>query len=201
MFLAAVQDGRPHWLLIDEAHHLLPAAREDVAAFLPKEIPAAIFITVHPDAVSPDALKTVECVVASARRRQRCWKRFSEAAGIAAPPVSVTPESDEVLVWAPNTDRAPFAVKAVRPKQSHRRHTRKYAAGDLGPTAASISAGPTVPSISSPHLMMFLQMAEGVDERTWMHHLRSGDYSRWFRAMIKDETLALEAATVESSQI
>jgi hydroxymethylpyrimidine pyrophosphatase-like HAD family hydrolase len=40
--------ARPHWLLIDEAHHLLPAARQDVSQVLPEEIPAAVFITVHP---------------------------------------------------------------------------------------------------------------------------------------------------------
>jgi len=56
--------GRPHWLLIDEAHHLLPASREDVAQVLPEEIPAAVFITVHPGMVSPDALKTVQTVIA-----------------------------------------------------------------------------------------------------------------------------------------
>jgi hypothetical protein len=30
-----------------------------------------------------------------------------------------------------------------------------------------------------------------------MHHLRRGDYSRWFRQDIKDEDLAAEAEAVE----
>ena len=46
--------GRPHWLVIDEAHHLMPAAR-DGASFA-KALSAAILITVHPDLVSPDVL-------------------------------------------------------------------------------------------------------------------------------------------------
>jgi hypothetical protein len=29
---------------------------------------------------------------------------------------------------------------------------------------------------------MFLELAEGVDHRTWIHHLRQGDYSAWFRS-------------------
>jgi hypothetical protein len=30
-------------------------------------------------------------------------------------------------------------------------------------------------------------MAEGVDDATWLHHLRAGDYSRWLRDSIKDD--------------
>jgi hypothetical protein len=40
-------------------------------------------------------------------------------------------------------------------------------------------------------------MAEGVDEDTWMHHLRQRDYSKWFRSVIKDESLAAEAEQIE----
>ena len=44
---------------------------------------------------------------------------------------------------------------------------------------------------------MFLQMADGLDEQTWLHHLDQSDYSRWFREAIKDEALADEAAEIE----
>jgi hypothetical protein len=40
-------------------------------------------------------------------------------------------------------------------------------------------------------------MAEGVDDATWTHHLRQGDYSSWFRTCIKDDALAAEAERVE----
>jgi HAD superfamily hydrolase (TIGR01484 family) len=39
--------GRPHWLLIDEAHHLLPAGRGEFCEIVPKQLPGVIFITVH----------------------------------------------------------------------------------------------------------------------------------------------------------
>ncbi|HRK79510.1 MAG TPA: hypothetical protein PLQ95_13325 [Thiobacillus sp.] len=42
------------------------------------------------------------------------------------------------------------------------------------------------------NLMVFCQTAEGIDETTWMYHLRRGDYSRWFRDAIKDDYLADE---------
>ena len=47
---------------------------------------------------------------------------------------------------------------------------------------------------------MFLQIAEGIDDATWLHHLRAGDYSRWFRDDIKDEDLADEIAAVKSDR-
>jgi hypothetical protein len=42
-----------------------------------------------------------------------------------------------------------------------------------------------------------MQLADGVDDATWLHHLRERDYSRWFRETIKDEELAADAAAIE----
>ena len=40
------------------------------------------------------------------------------------------------------------------------------------------------------------QIAEGVDDETWLWHLRRGDYERWFGDVIKDEALAAVAKRV-----
>ena len=39
--------------------------------------------------------------------------------------------------------------------------------------------------------------AEGIDDATWLHHLRRHDYSRWFRVGIHDTELAHEAEKIE----
>ena len=44
-----------------------------------------------------------------------------------------------------------------------------------------------------------MQLAEGVDEATWAHHLAAGEYSAWIRQMIKDPELADEIATIETA--
>ena len=44
-----------------------------------------------------------------------------------------------------------------------------------------------------------MQLADGVDDETWLHHLQRGEYSRWFAEAIKDRDLAEEAAAVERS--
>ena len=47
------------------------------------------------------------------------------------------------------------------------------------------------------NLIVFNQIAAGVDDATWLYHLKQGDYSRWFREQIHDETLATEAERIE----
>jgi hypothetical protein len=48
---------------------------------------------------------------------------------------------------------------------------------------------------------VFLQLAEGVDDETWLYHLRNGDYSGWFRREINDEELAEAAAAIEHEAV
>jgi hypothetical protein len=42
-----------------------------------------------------------------------------------------------------------------------------------------------------------MQLAEGVDEKTWLHHLRRGDYSKWMSTGIKDSHLADAVRLIE----
>jgi len=48
-------------------------------------------------------------------------------------------------------------------------------------------------------LRIFLQMADGVDDRTWAWHLGAGDVSHWLREAIKDDDLADEARRIEEA--
>src|SRR5690606_38988547 len=40
--------GRPHWLIVDEAHHLLPTARDGASLALSQDMPGMVLITVPP---------------------------------------------------------------------------------------------------------------------------------------------------------
>jgi hypothetical protein len=193
--------GRPHWLIFDEAHHLLPAEHDNLSHAIPKNLPAAIFITVHPDAVSPEALGTVDTVIALGTDAPQVIEEFCRAIDIAAPKDMQPPAPDQVLLWQRSSGAPPQAVKADAPKQSRKRHTRKYAEGDMGEDKSFYFRGPDgAMNLRAQNLMLFLQMAEGVDDRTWDHHLRRGDYSRWFRDQVKDEGLAAEAAQTEQDR-
>jgi len=52
-------------------------------------------------------------------------------------------------------------------------------------------------NLRAQNLMLFIQIAEGIDDQTWQFHLRNGDYSKWFRKAIKDSELADEVQEIE----
>jgi hypothetical protein len=75
---------------------------------------------------------------------------------------------------------------------------RKYTEGELPPDRSFFFRGPAgALNLRAANLTRFVELAEGVDEATWAHHLGRGDYSAWMREMIKDPELATEIATLE----
>lgn len=189
--------GRPHWLLVDEAHHLLPASWVPALAALPGQLEQLGLITVHPDQVSPAVLQAVNTVVAVGPTPQSTLQEFAAAVGEAAPTVPTSPEPGQVTVWR-RGEPAPYLLQPAPSVTERRRHIRKYAEGELPPDRSFYFRGPDDRlNLRAQNLILFLQLADGVDEETWSHHLRQGDYSRWFEAAIKDRELAAEAEEIE----
>ena len=44
-----------------------------------------------------------------------------------------------------------------------------------------------------------MEIGDGLDDETWMHHLRRHDYSKWMRTSIKDSDLADDFEQVEAT--
>ncbi|HVJ55861.1 MAG TPA: HAD-IIB family hydrolase [Aliidongia sp.] len=192
--------GRPHWLIIDEAHQVLPAARDDALRGWIDAIPAAIMITAYPQEVAREALETVTAVIAVGDEPFVSLAACAAALGttIATDPVELS--CGEALLWAPGASRPPQPVKVEPPIQIHKRHAGKYAVGDVGESRSFYFRNPRDGTlISARNLYRFLDVAGAVDDGTWERHLRAGDYSAWFRHVIKDEELACEAARVEQN--
>ena len=193
--------GRPHWLIIDEAHHVLAAARQDVGQVIPEHAPAVIFITVHPESMLPTALKRVEYVLALGPESAKVIDVFCDTVGEPCPPRAARPGQDEILFWERSRQRAPVAVKALRPQQARNRHVRKYAEGELPKEMSFYFRGPgNRLNLRAQNLMLFAQIAEGVDDLTWEHHRKAHEYSGWFRRVIKDEQLTAEAEAAEDDE-
>jgi HAD superfamily hydrolase (TIGR01484 family) len=188
--------GRPHWLLIDEAHHLLPAGRNELSGILPKHLPGVILITVHPEAVAVEALRTVKAVLALGPEAGTVVATYCKAIGALAPRGLPQPDENEGLYYTVAGDAR--LLRLDRPQQEHKRHTRKYAEGRLGSDRSFYFRGPdNALNLRAHNLTIFLEMAAGIDDRTWEHHRQAGDYSRWFREAIKDEQLAHESGEIE----
>src|SRR5690606_11888021 len=78
------QTGRPHWIVLDEAHHLAPASRP-AGVTLPRELHATILVTVHPDQLDPVVLATVVTVAAVGDAPANTIRQFCAGLGIAPP--------------------------------------------------------------------------------------------------------------------
>jgi len=193
--------ARPHWLVIDEAHHLLPKRRDDTRAILSLELPGTILITVHPEAISTDALRLVTTIIALGPKAKDVVQVFCHETGIGAPKAIPTPKGARVLFWRPQAGKRVKTVKVIEPRQSLKRHSRKYAEGQLDEAGSFYFHGPdNAMNLRAHNLMIFAQIAEGIDDKTWEFHLHAGDYSKWFRHQIRDKDLARETAEAEEDK-
>jgi HAD superfamily hydrolase (TIGR01484 family) len=193
------QTGRPHWILVDEAHHVLPASWEPATLTLPQELDRMIYITVDPHSLAPAALASINTVIALGDSPENTFANFCQALEVASPEIAdVELQKGEVLVWFREKDSKPFNMKVVPGQSERRRHQRKYAEGDLGDDRSFYFEGPEKKlKLKAQNLMLFIQLAEGVDDETWNYHLQRGDFSHWFGNVIKDEILAAEASRIE----
>ncbi len=191
--------GRPHWLVVDEAHHLFPASLERGEAALPQGLDRTVLITVHPGQVNAALLANIDTVLAVGNGPEQTIGEFCQAVGVRAPAMPAAElEAGQVLLWDRSADEPPFRVRVVPHRSERQRHVRKYAEGQLPPERSFYFRGPKKKlNLRAQNLSLFMQLADGVDDETWMYHLREGDYSRWFRDCIKDEELAEEAGRVE----
>ena len=190
--------GRPHWLVLDEAHHMLPATWGHTASVLPLRLQETILVTVHPDHVAPAVLAPIDIVVAIGRSPQQTLEKFARAAGQKlAWPQELAWEADRVVAWFVRSAQPPFRMRSQRGRSERLRHRRKYAEGDLRWHSFYFRGPDRQHNLKAQNLAVFCQIAQGIDEPTWLYHLHRGDYSNWFRHAIKDEFLANEAERVE----
>lgn len=189
--------GRPHWLVLDEAHHMLPDTWGHTSSTLPQKLHETILVTVHPDHVAPAILSSIDVVVAIGHSPERTLAKFSAATGQALTwPEDLSYQPDRVIFWWLGEGRPPFSMQPQPGRAERIRHLRKYAEGDLRWHSFFFRGPNGRHNLKAQNLVVFSQIAEGISEETWMFHLRRGDYSRWFRHCIKDAYLADETERI-----
>lgn len=190
--------GRPHWLVLDEAHHMLPDTWGHTGSALPQRLGETILVTVHPDHVAPEILGPIDIVVAIGSSPDETLAGFGRAAGRTVPwPEGLSYQPEQVVAWFVGDGQAPFAMRPMPGRAERVRHHRKYAEGDLRWHSFYFRGRDCRHNLKAQNLAIFCQIAQGIDEETWMHHLRRSDYSRWFQHAVRDEYLAEEAQRVE----
>ena len=193
--------GRPHWIVLDEAHHMVPAEWSHLDKLLPHKLGETVLVTVHPDHLAPMTLSLVDVVIAVGRSPRDTLKQVGDALGRTLEwPEGLSYQSGKVVVWFPHRGEPPFSMNAASGRAERLRHRRKYAEGDMRYHSFYFRGPRGRQNLKAQNLVVFSQIADGVDEETWLFHLRRGDYSRWFRGAVKDKYLADQVERIEQRQ-
>lgn len=190
--------GRPHWIVLDEAHHMLPAGWAHLDSALPQSLGETVLVTVHPEHLAPLVLRLVDVIIAVGPAPQKTIQKFADA--ICEPldwPPGLSDKRGKAVVWFPRKREPPFPIQTMPGSAERIRHHRKYAEGNMRHRSFFFRGPGNRQNIRAHNLAVFAQIADGVDEETWMFHLRRGDYSRWFRGAVKDNYLAEQAERIE----
>lgn len=191
------KSGRPHWIVIDEAHHMLTEIEGMSPQVLPKSLDSTIFVTVHPSKLSKTVLDMVKTVFAVGEGAPETMKEVLKLYGDKAKLRFDKMTSGEALIY--QRGETVRKMKVELPRGIHLRHRRKYSEGNLGEERSFVFRGPTGRlKLRAHNLQIFLQIADGIDDETWDYHLKQHHYSKWFREQIKDEALARDVESIES---
>jgi hypothetical protein len=192
--------GRPHWIFVDEAHHFLPEASRIAPLTIPSELGEVVMITVHPKDVAPEAVALMDLAIAVGPRPLDTLRGFAEHANHPLDETSVpaTAPEREVLCWDLRRGGSPLALGIIKGRVERIRHHRKYAEGDLGDHSFHFQGPREAMNLKAQNLMLFVQIAQGVDDETWLHHLRRHDYSNWIRTAVKDPETADKIERIEA---
>jgi HAD superfamily hydrolase (TIGR01484 family) len=189
--------GRPHWLVVDEAHHLLPTTWQPVHEMVLRPH-GTLYVTVHPGSVAKAVLDTVNTLLVIGEHPDKTVKEFAKVAGAKRVPhvSSDKMPTGSTLYWQIDSKQA-HVVKTEPCRTERTRHSRKYVEGNLGPNSFLFRGPDKRLNLKAHNLQLFVLLADGVDDDTWNFHLRRGEYSKWFREMVKDPGLAEAAEQVE----
>jgi len=194
--------GRPHWLIVDEAHHAMPANWRPTDQTLPERLDGVVIVSVSPNLVAPSLLRALDTIVVLGDRPREMLREFTDANRAA--PVEGAPEALQAgtaLLWNRTAGGEPTLVRLEPSRTERRRHLRKYAEGELPEDRSFYFRGPQGKlNLRAHNLILFMDLADGVDDETWLFHLRRGEISRWLRQGIKDDTLASQIAAIERNE-
>jgi hypothetical protein len=103
------------------------------------------------------------------------------------------------LLWNCREATPPIPIQPQQGNKLSPRHSRKYAEAELPEDRSFYFRGPDHKlNLRAQNLKLFVQIGGGIDDATWLYHLRGHDYSRWIRTALKDDSLAAEIAKIES---
>jgi HAD superfamily hydrolase (TIGR01484 family) len=192
--------GHPHWLICDEAHHLLPSQIETSFFNIPVDFNNFVLITTSPDQVNEIIYGNLNMLVATGDQPVFMIEAFASRKKIKPPkPATETLPKGEAWIWDTSSGKKPFTVQFNKPDHLLHRHKRKYSAGNMKENSFVFTGPDGKLKLKAYNLVIFVQLAEGVDDDTWMFHLNNNEYSNWLDNRVHDEELASLVRDIENN--
>ncbi|NUT90072.1 HAD-IIB family hydrolase [Pseudomonas corrugata] len=186
--------GRPYWLVVDEAHYMLPHCAAWPAGFLANM--GAVIVALDFEQVCPSVLEVVDVLVTLGSTARELVQRFAQHTQRSSPDFAPRTSAPEYCcLWELRKGNEVVQMTPQQPQQKHHRHSGKYAAGDVGDWHAFY-----FPSLDqrASNLAEFLSSLARLDDGAFCQHRQAGDFSNWFREVIRDDVLANETHLLET---
>ena len=180
---------------------MLPPDWGHIGKALPHRLGETVLVTVHPENLAPMTLSLVDLAIAVGPSPETTMKAFADASGRTLKwPAGLSHQRGHAVTWFPSGGNPPFAMRIISGRHERIRHLRKYAEGNMRDRSFYFRGPGGRHNLKARNLVIFSQIAAGIDEETWLFHLRRGDYSRWFRDAVRDPYLADHAERIERRQ-
>jgi hydroxymethylpyrimidine pyrophosphatase-like HAD family hydrolase len=199
------QVGRPHWVLVDEAHYLLHGGGIASDA-LGLEDRGFCFVTYRPRWLRPAITEAVDVFVLA---RTTVAEELGFLRSV-LPPVdggeavstalSRLPRGQFLIVKRDPGGRGTAVTFVASPRQTvHVRHLTKYVDSHVPPGREFLFRGADGRVLGSANsLQAFRRMVATVPEELLAHHAERGDFSRWVRDVFADAELARQLGKAET---
>ena len=180
---------------------MLPAPANASYYTIPDDFKNCLFISVSTEGMNEAILNKTTLLISMGDDAANAMQHFSEFRSIPLPENAVTPlQKGQAWVWDVEHDNKPILIKTGTPVHLQQRHKKKYATGDMDYNSFYFRGPEGRLNLKAYNLMIFTQMASGVDDETWLYHLQRNDYSNWLRNSVHDEELADLVSEIEKDE-
>jgi hypothetical protein len=205
--LAAIRDlrrrlGRPHWVVLDEAHYsLYPSGIPPAAAGLDDK--GFCLLTYKPSWLAPEILHAFDVLVlgrtANPEELDRLRAILADRADQIVPTLADLPVGEFVLVEPNQPDANPVTFATSARQTPHVRHLRKYADASVPADRRFVFRTPDGRELAAADsLTRFREIVPTLPPAVLGHHAARGDFSRWVQDVFSDRALGAQIRKTES---
>jgi len=103
--------------------------------------------------------------------KQKLLQQFATRKDVASPQLNFTAlDKGQALVWDISLNVQPQIITTKKFRQLNQRHIKKYATGFMDYNSFYFTR--TQDEFKSINVLIFVQLAGGIDDETWMYHLK-----------------------------